>query len=112
MQLPPIATHGIASHDHASRHLESGYITSWKRDNTTLKKLAAHATEKLRNKNLDLIVANLVNVPDSGFGTETNQVTLFYRDGTREALPTLSKPAVAHLLLDRIVARRRAGGHE
>jgi len=43
-----------------------------------------------------------VNHPGSGFGTDTNQVTLFYRSGTKESLPAMEKEAVAHLLLDKI----------
>ena len=41
----------------------------------------------------------------SGFGVDTNTVTLFYRDGTKEAIPEMQKHDVAHILLDRIVRR-------
>ncbi|PIE71033.1 MAG: bifunctional phosphopantothenoylcysteine decarboxylase/phosphopantothenate--cysteine ligase CoaBC [Deltaproteobacteria bacterium] len=67
--------------------------------------LKTYATKKIREKNLDMIVGNLVNAPGSGFGSDTNTVTLFYKDGTEEALPNLSKQAVAHALLDRIGKR-------
>ena len=40
--------------------------------------------------------------PDSGFDADTNTVTLFYKDGTKEALPKMTKNEVANLLLDRI----------
>ncbi|MDM8522899.1 bifunctional phosphopantothenoylcysteine decarboxylase/phosphopantothenate--cysteine ligase CoaBC [Desulfococcaceae bacterium HSG8] len=65
-------------------------------------KLEKHAGKKLAEKNLDIIAGNLVSRPDSGFGTDTNQVTLFYRNGTKEALPVMEKDAVAHILLDRV----------
>jgi phosphopantothenoylcysteine decarboxylase/phosphopantothenate--cysteine ligase len=65
--------------------------------------LEEHAKRKLAQKNLDIIVGNLVGQPDSGFGSDTNIVTLFYRDGTKEALPAMEKESVAHALLDRII---------
>jgi phosphopantothenoylcysteine decarboxylase/phosphopantothenate--cysteine ligase len=67
--------------------------------------LADNARGKLAAKHLDMIVANLVGRPDSGFGSENNTAMLFYRDGTSEELPGMSKTALAHCILDRIVAR-------
>lgn len=65
--------------------------------------LEKNAGKKLFEKNLDIIVGNLVNQLRSGFGTETNKVILFYKDGTKEDLPEMEKDAVAHILLDRIL---------
>jgi phosphopantothenoylcysteine decarboxylase/phosphopantothenate--cysteine ligase len=65
--------------------------------------LEQHAQKKLEEKNLDIIVANIVGYPDSGFDADTNTVTLFYKDRTKEALPKMTKMEVANLLLDRIV---------
>jgi len=62
------------------------------------------AAEKLRSKGLDLLVANDVAEPGSGFGTETNRVAILDADGTREDLPLLSKREVADRILDRIAA--------
>ena len=67
--------------------------------------LERNATQKLAEKNLDIIVGNLVGSADSGFAADTNTVTFFYKDGTKEALPSMEKQAVAHILLDRIVER-------
>ena len=61
-----------------------------------------HAREKLRRKNLDLIVLNDLNVPGAGFATPTNQVCLIDREGEPEKLPLMSKDSLAHRLLDRI----------
>jgi len=61
----------------------------------------ARATEKLRNKRLDLIVANDVSAEGSGFDVDTNQVTLVDQAGT-ETLPLMSKDAVASAILDRV----------
>jgi phosphopantothenoylcysteine decarboxylase/phosphopantothenate--cysteine ligase len=70
------------------------------------KELEKHATQKLVEKNLDIIAGNLVGVSDSGFESDTNNVTLFFKDGTREPLPTMEKLEVAHVLLDRIFAKK------
>ena len=65
--------------------------------------LKKNATQKLAEKNLDIIAGNLVGSADSGFEADTNTVTLFFKDGTAESLPTMDKLEVAHILLDRIV---------
>jgi phosphopantothenoylcysteine decarboxylase/phosphopantothenate--cysteine ligase len=65
--------------------------------------LEQHAQKKLAEKNLDIIVANIVGYPDSGFDADTNTVTLFYKDRAKEELPKMTKQEVANLLLDRIV---------
>ena len=63
------------------------------------------APEKLKAKGVDLIVANDVTEAGSGFGTETNRVTIYATDGPPEELPMLPKREVAELLLDRILVR-------
>jgi phosphopantothenoylcysteine decarboxylase / phosphopantothenate---cysteine ligase len=65
--------------------------------------LEQNAGKKLAEKNLELIVGNLVDHPDFGFGSDNNKVTFFFRDGTKESLPAMTKEAVAHTLLDRIL---------
>jgi len=60
------------------------------------------AAEKLRRKGVDLLVANDVAEAGSGFGTETNRVSILSLDGERDDLPLLSKREVADRLLDRI----------
>ena len=62
------------------------------------------AADKLRRKGVDLLVANDVSEPGSGFGTDTNRVTIFSADGTRDDLPLLPKRAVADMILDRAAA--------
>ncbi|MEY8334821.1 bifunctional phosphopantothenoylcysteine decarboxylase/phosphopantothenate--cysteine ligase CoaBC [Lachnospiraceae bacterium 47-T17] len=66
--------------------------------------LVENASEKLKKKNLDLIVANNLRTAGAGFGTDTNVVTLIDASGARE-LPVMSKLAVAHRILDEICAR-------
>lgn len=69
-----------------------------------------NAQVKLSKKQLDFIVANDVTAPDSGFGTDTNQVTIIDADGLLEPLPLMSKRDVAEVVIKKIVAllQRRA----
>jgi phosphopantothenoylcysteine decarboxylase/phosphopantothenate--cysteine ligase len=60
------------------------------------------AADKLVRKGVDLIVANDVSEAGSGFGTDTNRVTILSADGGREQLPLLTKREVAERLLDRV----------
>ena len=68
------------------------------------------AAEKLRAKGVDMLVANAVTEPGSGFGTDTNRVTIYAPESAPEQLPLLSKRAVAELLLDRILIRLDSQG--
>lgn len=54
-----------------------------------------YALDKLKNKNLDMIVANDVSMEGAGFGSDTNIVTIFKKDGSKRALEKLSKNKVA-----------------
>jgi phosphopantothenoylcysteine decarboxylase/phosphopantothenate--cysteine ligase len=69
--------------------------------------LQQNASAKLDEKNLDLIVGNIVGQADSGFGSNTNQVSLFHRDGSNETLPLMEKEALADVLFDRILALKQ-----
>jgi len=69
--------------------------------------LEEYARQKLPAKRLDFIVANDVSAAGSGFGTDTNQVTIYYADGQHEALPLMTKYAVGLAILDRVAARLR-----
>ena len=62
-----------------------------------------NARKKLQKKQLDLIVANDITDAESGFGSDTNKVTIISRDGKVESLPLLSKREVADKILDRVV---------
>jgi len=63
----------------------------------------ANARQKLEKKQLDIIIANDITATDSGFGVDTNKVTLINRDGKVESLPLLTKREVADRILDRVV---------
>ena len=64
--------------------------------------LVGHARAKLASKDLDLMVANDITLPDAGFGADTNKVTLLDADGADD-LPLMSKYDVAYRVLDRVV---------
>jgi len=64
--------------------------------------LVENATQKLRRKNLDLIVANDITAKGSGFGVDSNQVTIIGKDGKAESLPLLPKKEVADKVLDKV----------
>ncbi len=72
--------------------------------------LVKNATAKLKKKGLQLIVANDITQAESGFGTDTNRVTLIDSQGKIEALPLLPKSEVAHKVLDKVAALLNAGG--
>jgi phosphopantothenoylcysteine decarboxylase/phosphopantothenate--cysteine ligase len=63
--------------------------------------VVAYATAKLREKAVDLIVANDVSRADAGFEVDTNAVTIVSAGGA-EAVPLQSKAAVAARILDRV----------
>ena len=70
--------------------------------------VAAHARAKLSAKQADLIVANDVTAPGSGFDHDTNIVTLYPADGSEIPLPRMSKLDVAGRILDQVLELRRA----
>jgi phosphopantothenoylcysteine decarboxylase/phosphopantothenate--cysteine ligase len=65
--------------------------------------LLANARKKLKEKGLDLIVANDVTMPGAGFGSDTNTVCFLDRSGRVVELPCLPKEEVAARLLERIL---------
>jgi phosphopantothenoylcysteine decarboxylase/phosphopantothenate--cysteine ligase len=67
----------------------------------------AEATRMLREKKLDLVVANDVTAAGSEFGSDTDQVTLVSADGA-EALPLLPKREVARRLIAKIAERLKS----
>jgi phosphopantothenoylcysteine decarboxylase/phosphopantothenate--cysteine ligase len=66
----------------------------------------AYARAKLEAKGIDLLVANDVSRVGIGFDADDNEVTLLDRWGGSLDLPRMSKSAVAHAILDRILALR------
>ncbi|MBM3672490.1 MAG: bifunctional phosphopantothenoylcysteine decarboxylase/phosphopantothenate--cysteine ligase CoaBC [Actinobacteria bacterium] len=67
-----------------------------------------HAAAKLAAKKVDLMVANDVSAPGSGFEVDTNQAVLLDSNGRAEELPLQSKTDLADAVLDRV---RKALAH-
>ncbi len=65
--------------------------------------MVANARQKLEKKQLDIIVANDITAADSGFGVDTNKVTLIDKQGKVDSLPLLTKREVADRILDKVV---------
>ncbi|HYR89807.1 MAG TPA: bifunctional phosphopantothenoylcysteine decarboxylase/phosphopantothenate--cysteine ligase CoaBC [Terriglobia bacterium] len=59
--------------------------------------------EKLKAKNLDLIVVNSASGPDSAFDSDMNHATIIDRSGKTEEVPLVSKQVMADKILDRVV---------
>jgi phosphopantothenoylcysteine decarboxylase/phosphopantothenate--cysteine ligase len=72
--------------------------------------LVENARDKLKQKGLDFIVANDITASDSGFGTDTNRVSIIDRQGKIDSLPLLPKREVADKILDRVA--KLSGGRK
>ena len=64
--------------------------------------LVPNAKGKVQSKGLDLIAANDITVEGSGFGADTNKVSLIDRSLNVEDLPLLTKYEVGNRILDRV----------
>ena len=65
--------------------------------------LVPNAKVKVQSKGLDLIAANDITVEGSGFGADTNKVSLIDRSLNVEDLPLLTKYEVGNRILDRVI---------
>lgn len=61
-----------------------------------------HGKEKLKRKNLDMLVANDVAMPGAGFNVPTNIASLLYKDGTMEQYPKMTKDELGHIIVEKI----------
>lgn len=66
--------------------------------------LETNAREKLARKGVDLLVANDVSAPGVGFEYDTNEVTIFERNGAPEAVSLREKEGVAEAILARVAS--------
>lgn len=62
-----------------------------------------YAKDKLKRKNLDMIVLNSLRDTGAGFGHDTNQVIIFDRHNNRTKVPLLSKREVADKIFEKII---------
>ncbi len=61
-----------------------------------------NALDKMRRKNLDIIVLNSLRDAGAGFGGDTNRITIFRRDGDKTTYPLESKKEAAIHIVDNI----------
>lgn len=61
--------------------------------------LRTEALRKLREKNLDMIVANDIRRPDAGFETDTNRATFFFTGGEQKKIPFMTKKKLAERIV-------------
>ena len=88
-----------------------GYLGAHKRDGQFLcgfametQELLENASQKLKKKNADMIVANNLKVTGAGFAGDTNVVTLITENGAEEQ-ELMSKEEVAGVILDKIMEK-------
>ena len=88
-----------------------GYLGAHKRDGQFLcgfametQDLLENASQKLKRKNADMIVANNLKVTGAGFAGDTNVVTLITENGAEEQ-ELMSKEEVAGVILDKIMEK-------
>ncbi|HVK98056.1 MAG TPA: bifunctional phosphopantothenoylcysteine decarboxylase/phosphopantothenate--cysteine ligase CoaBC [Flavisolibacter sp.] len=62
-----------------------------------------NALKKLKDKKADLMVLNSLNDIGAGFKSDTNKITIFYKDGKKKEYELKSKSAVAHDIVDSII---------
>ena len=69
--------------------------------------LEKNAIEKLKNKNCDWIIANDISKNEGGFGSENNEVTIFYENKgiKNEKLSLKKKSEISDEIVDRIIAQ-------
>lgn len=65
-----------------------------------------NADKKLKNKNLDFIVANDITASDTGFGSDDNKVVILSKDNEKLELEKMSKIEVASNIFDMILKKR------
>ncbi|MBI2995528.1 MAG: bifunctional phosphopantothenoylcysteine decarboxylase/phosphopantothenate--cysteine ligase CoaBC [Candidatus Melainabacteria bacterium] len=63
-----------------------------------------NAQEKLHKKKIDMIVANDISIPDIGFGSDENAVTILTKDRQREVLQRQSKAQIARHICNKLVS--------
>lgn len=65
--------------------------------------LEVYAKKKLKEKNLNMIVANEVGQKDRGFNADDNQAIIFTNTGDRIEIPLTAKSEVANILIEQLI---------
>ena len=84
-----------------SEHKKSQFVVGFAAETNSVKD---YAISKMKNKNLDMIVANDVSLKDRGFGSDFNKVTIITKDSEIET-EVLTKREIADKILDAILEK-------
>ncbi len=82
-----------------------GFAAETGRPGSAKEDLRRYAREKLAAKGADMVVANDVAAPETGFGHDTNAVLIALADGAEIDVPLATKERVAAAVVDAITAR-------
>jgi phosphopantothenoylcysteine decarboxylase/phosphopantothenate--cysteine ligase len=66
-----------------------------------------NAAKKLKDKNLDMIIANDLLQEGAGFGSDTNIVTIIDRQGEKRELPRMPKTELAAWIMGKIIELKK-----
>tara|TARA_B100001029_G_scaffold178652_1_gene185925 strand:+ start:396 stop:1595 length:1200 start_codon:yes stop_codon:yes gene_type:complete len=66
--------------------------------------LIENSLKKLSKKNCDWIIANDVSNPSIGFGSDFNEVTIFYKNKKREKISKMKKTLLAEKIVERVIS--------
>lgn len=66
--------------------------------------LKINAAKKLKEKQMDMVVANKITDSNAGFGVDTNKVLLMYSNGSTKQLPLLKKEEVAENIIQHLIS--------
>ena len=66
--------------------------------------LIENSLKKLSKKNCDWIIANDVSNPSIGFGSDFNEVTIFYKNKKHEKISKMKKTLLAEKIVERVIS--------
>ena len=64
-----------------------------------------HGQEKIKKKNLDMLIANDVAMPGAGFNVTTNIASILYKDGTMQQYPKMTKEELGEIIIEKVAER-------
>ena len=64
-----------------------------------------NSLKKLSEKNCDWVIANDVSKNDIGFGSDFNEVSIFYKNNSEEIIPKMKKSSLANLIVNKIISQ-------
>ena len=64
-----------------------------------------HGQEKIKKKNLDMLIANDVAMPGAGFNVTTNIASILYKDGTIQQYPKMTKEELGKIIIEKVAER-------